>query len=122
CVTAATASARPDAAVRFDKQVRVPVSDGNVFLERRDTHWRAWAGDGDGIVVEYRSYGAPWPSAWRAAANCTAASPIVMDATVDALEVNTTPPPNAFNLVAGDAAPMRLEELRTSGPLRGRGC
>jgi hypothetical protein len=121
CHTTDVSSARPQSAVRHDNRIAVPVSDGTVFLQKKDGPWRTSEGVGDDIIVEYRQFIGYWPSQWRATAAARSADPIVIEVSVDDPDMNKGSfAPGTFQVAATGAAPMTLEQLRASGPLRGR--
>jgi hypothetical protein len=122
CLTSAPQSARPADARRFGDEIAVPFSDGQVFLEREHSRWRAFAGVGSELTVEYRAFDAYWPREWRATSFAgSSTDPILLDAHVEDRDVSGAPvDPAAFQVILGGATRITLDELRQFGPLRGR--
>jgi hypothetical protein len=121
CHTTDVSSARPQSAVRYDKRIAVPVSDGTVYLQKKDGRWRTSEGVGEDITVEYKQFSGYWPSNWLASPAKTSADPIFIEVSVEDPEMNKgSINPLTFQVAATGAVLMSLEELRASGPLRGR--
>jgi hypothetical protein len=108
---------------RYGELVGVDTAGGRVFLEQIDAVWavRAALLDGVGVTVEYRRRDAGLPSEVIVGTR-SASSPVRLRFRAEQMALNEDLAPQLFTLPAGaaSAAPMTLEELRTSGPLRSR--
>jgi hypothetical protein len=111
--------------VRYDKDLAVMTPTGRVFLSMMDGAWHAHRGLFDGLVVEYEHYTAAvsaFPSQWRIDSERDRNPSVALSIEVDKATAGASIGPKAFTIsLPPDAAPMTLDELRASGPLRKKG-
>jgi hypothetical protein len=91
-----------------------------LYLQHARNVWRLRAARRGDWLIEYPEWraGAAFPSAvWISAPNPV---PIDLRASIGDVEINADLPDAAFSVPIGDEAPMTLDELRESGPLRSK--
>ena len=95
-------------------------STATIYLRRAADRWELRAARRDGWQIEYPSLQGNFPQSVR----LQSTSPDVrvdLTATINQLETNIDLDPAAFTVEErGDERPVSLEELRQTGPLRGR--
>jgi hypothetical protein len=116
CVTRAQTVSRGE---RHGDLLAVTADTGRVFL-RRDTAWRAFYGDVQGLAVQYVWQAAPFPRELALNAQRGTPSEVQLKLRIDEGPiVNSTLGPETFTLnVPSTAVPMTLDEVR--GLLRRR--
>jgi outer membrane biogenesis lipoprotein LolB len=98
----------------------IDTTDGRVAWARRADRWRLAAATADHLLIEFTEPVGTQPHRVRIVHEATASSPAV-DArlALSQVETNVELPAAAFSVnVPPNAAPITLEELRASGPLR----
>lgn len=110
---------------RYDKDLAIATASGRIFLSMMDGAWHAHRGLFDGLVVEYEHFTAAvsaFPAEWRI--DSEAGRDPSVRLSIEAADITVGEPLAAsvftYSLPA-DAASMTIEELRESGPLRGKG-
>jgi hypothetical protein len=89
-----------------------------LFLRRQPTAWTVMAALWDTWRVEYPERTGRFPGRVRLQST-DASGPVDLDLVVSGVEANVEIGPEAFEVnVPPDAAPLSLDELRASGPLR----
>ena len=93
---------------------------GRTAWLRRTGAWRLVRSDGDGLHVEFADYTGTTPGRLRIQrADASAVPALDLRMAVSQVETNVALDDKAFSVeVPADAAPMTLDELRASGPLR----
>jgi hypothetical protein len=93
---------------------------GRTAWLRRSGAWRLVRSDGDGLHVEFADHVETTPGRLRIQrADASAAPALDLRMAVSQVETNVALDDKAFSVdVPADAAPMTLDELRASGPLR----
>ena len=93
---------------------------GRTAWLHRASGWRLVRSDGDGLHVEFADHAGTTPGRLRIQrADAQAVPALDLRMAVTQVETNVTREDKAFSVdVPADAAPMTLDELRESGPLR----
>lgn len=90
-----------------------------MYLQRVETDWQIRAARRGSWRIDYAAWEGGFPTAVRLLSDETAR--VDLTASVSELEINPDLEPAAFMVnVPPDAAPLSLEELRSSGPLQGQ--
>ena len=103
-----------------DQWAAIDLAEGRVAWVQRTDRWRLVALETDQLSTEFLDSAATQPQRVRIRHDVTASTPAV-DArlAISQVETNVELPAAAFTVtVPGSAAPITLDELRSSGPLR----
>lgn len=118
CVTSPTV---PVAGERIGRLLQIRLTPSTrVWMREVEGQWLVHAAGVEGWLVEYKTFVGRWPSEIRVTAG--GATPLDLRFTLSGVLVNVDLPDTTFVVSVPDHfAPMTLEELRSSGPLRDRG-
>jgi hypothetical protein len=107
---------------RFGTLLAVETAAGRVFVEQVEGAWRARGAVVNGLIVDYRSRQGPMPTDVVVGTGAQGADRVTFRFRPEQVALDDTLPPQLFTLPDGasSAAPMTLQELRESGPLRRR--
>ena len=95
------------------------VGGAMVYLQRRDGAWQVRGARRDGWEIEYPAWQGMYPQQVRL--RSTAAPAVDLSASLSQVETNTDIDAAAFDVVIpAGVAPVTLDDLRESGPLRGQ--
>jgi hypothetical protein len=107
------------ASARYGPLGAITTDDGRMFLEQRDGRWRITRALTAGLIVEYSDIQGDWPRALRITTEAGHTPAVSLSMTIDQIDVNLPREAKDFVVnVAGNAAPMTLDDLRAAGPLR----
>lgn len=116
CVTQNT---RPIAGRDYGRMAAIDLQDGTLWLRKRESTWRVWAGARNGLTVEYDTVAGLYPPRVRIRtdrAGKDSGTDILLG--LSQVETNVALGPDAFTVtVPVGAVPLRLDELRDTGPL-----
>jgi hypothetical protein len=104
----------------FDREwASVQTGAVTVFLRRMQKAWRVAGARRGSLQIEYSTFSGPLPTSVRVHTTSSAGVvPADLSIRISQVEVNTTLGTGVFSVdVPKDAAPLTIEELRTSGPL-----
>lgn len=97
----------------------VTAGGDRVFLSNASGAWRVAAGQTSGWLVDYPSYSGGWPSRIRLTSLAGRSPHVALTIAASQIDVNHDLPAGNFTLAAPDGyAPLTIEDLRASGPLR----
>ena len=107
---------------RYGALVSVETTQGRVFIEQIDGAWAAKGAVVDNLIVDYRQRDGPMPSDVVLGTPEQGAAGVTLRFRPEQVALDEALRPQLFALPASaaSATPMTLQELRDSGPLRGR--